>query len=377
MSGEAAYATAVDAIYETVADPTLWPRTVTRIADYVGSSGGVLAYHDLKSHDAFFISARMPDELADVYLRRHAHNPWCMALSRTSIGCSVFANDIVPPEHIRRTAFHADFLAPQGIEEVVFLTHPMLTRTTTTGGLAMSLSGGQSDHRGDVARRLQRLAPDFQRALSLSLEMGSFAAAPRSLEAVLDLLPHAAVLVDARGRIVQANRRGETLLARRDGLMLGSGGRLQAELICEQAGLVAALRAAIERETSGDGPRPSAVRITRGSGRLAVVVLATPLPQSRFPMWALVEEGARVLVQIIDPDRSEGPRVTLLQAGFGLTEAEAQVATLAGEGRSAPEVAALLAVSPATVRTHLARCFDKTGLRSQVALARLIATLPA
>lgn len=375
MSGEAAYGTAVDAIYRTVADSTLWPETISRIADYVGSSGGVLAYHDVESRDAFFISGRMPDELADVYLRRHAHNPWCMALSRATIGRSVFANDIVPPEHIRRTAFHADFLAPQGIEDVVFLTHPMLTRTATTGGLAMSLSGRQSDHREDVARRLQRLAPDFQRALGLSLQMGTLSMAHRSLEVVLDLLPHAAILIDAHGRFIRANRRGEALLAERDGLVLGSGGRLTAELTCERLALRVILRGAIDASGGDDLPHPTAIRVSRGSGRAAVVIQATPLPPSRFPMWSIVEEGARALVQVIDPDRTASPQFALLRVGFGLTPAEAHVAALVAEGRTTPEVATLLAVSPATVRTHLARCFDKTGLRSQVALARLIVSL--
>ena len=377
MSGEAAHALAIDAIYQAVADASLWPGTISRIADYVGSAGGVLAYHDINSRDAFFIGARMRDDLADVYLRRHAHNPWCMALSRATIGSSIFANDIVPPEHIRRTAFHADFLAPQGIEEVVFLTHPMLTRRTTSGGLAMSLSARQSERRGDVAKRLQRLAPHFLRALGLSLQVGSFSTAAQSLEAILDLLPQAAILLDCRGRIVRANGRDEALLAERDGLMLGAGGQLRAELITEQRELANALHAAVTPDDASERPRPTVIRISRGSGRASLVVLATSLPPSRFPMWSMVEEGARALVQIIDPDRSSGQPLSLLQSGFGLTRAEAQVAALASEGRTTPEVAALLAVSPATVRTHLARCFDKTGLRSQVALARLIASLAA
>lgn len=376
MSEEAAHAKVVDAIYQTVADTTLWPGTIAHIADYVGSAGGVLAYHDLKSREAFFISGRMPDELTDVYLSRHAHNPWCMALAGSTVGSSVFANDIVAPEIIRRTAFHADFLAPQGIEEVVFLTHPMLTRRATSGGLALSLSGRQSGDRDIVAKRLQRLASHFLRALGLSLQVGSFSTAAQSLEAILDLLPHAALLVDGRGRVVRANRRGEALLAERDGLVLGAGGVFKAELASDQLGLTAALREATASDASTDSARPTVVRLSRSSGRTALTVIATPLPPSRFPMWSMVEGGARALVQVIDPDHASGPQLALLQAGLELTPAEARVAALVSEGRTAPEVAALLAVSPATVRTHLARCFDKTGTRSQVALTRLLASLP-
>ena len=65
-----------------------------------------------------------------------------------------------------------------------------------------------------------------------------------------------------------------------------------------------------------------------------------------------------------------------LRAAFGLTAAEARLAVLVGAGTGLPEAAARLGVSRETARTHLARCFDKTGVRSQAALARLVAGLP-
>lgn len=36
----------------------------------------------------------------------------------------------------------------------------------------------------------------------------------------------------------------------------------------------------------------------------------------------------------------------------------------------------MLGVSPSTVKTHLKRIFDKTGVHSQVGLARVLAALP-
>lgn len=62
---------------------------------------------------------------------------------------------------------------------------------------------------------------------------------------------------------------------------------------------------------------------------------------------------------------------------FGLTEAETRVATLIGSGMSLNDIARTLGVSPNTVKTHAARCFAKVGVRSQTALARLVASIPA
>ncbi|WP_256464333.1 hypothetical protein [Bradyrhizobium sp. 21] len=36
----------------------------------------------------------------------------------------------------------------------------------------------------------------------------------------------------------------------------------------------------------------------------------------------------------------------------------------------------MLGVTPATIKTHLRHCFEKTGTHSQVELSRLLATFP-
>ncbi len=90
-------------------------------------------------------------------------------------------------------------------------------------------------------------------------------------------------------------------------------------------------------------------------------------------MFALADELA-VLIIVNDPDAPT--REDELRASFGLTIAEARVAALVITGMGLPAVARQLGVSRETARSHLARCFDTTGARSQAALARLAATLP-
>ena len=53
----------------------------------------------------------------------------------------------------------------------------------------------------------------------------------------------------------------------------------------------------------------------------------------------------------------------------GLTKAEAAVAALVADGRTNREVATSLVVSVKTVESHLARIFDKMGVRSRTELA--------
>jgi DNA-binding CsgD family transcriptional regulator len=55
-----------------------------------------------------------------------------------------------------------------------------------------------------------------------------------------------------------------------------------------------------------------------------------------------------------------------------LTAAEVRVVVLAAEGATNKEIAEKLYISPHTVDTHMRHCLNKLGLRSRVALARLV-----
>jgi len=117
------------------------------------------------------------------------------------------------------------------------------------------------------------------------------------------------------------------------------------------------------------------LRLTRPSGAAPLLVLPVPLPPPAFALWEMLEQ-ARLLVLIIDPGTQSRAVAAAIQTTFGLTVAEARIAVLIGSGLSGPETAARLGISPSTVKSHLKRCFEKTGVHSQVGLARILGALP-
>ena len=68
-------------------------------------------------------------------------------------------------------------------------------------------------------------------------------------------------------------------------------------------------------------------------------------------------------------------RLRVAKAAFGLSDGQLAVAELIADGKDLASAAAALGITVNTARTHLRRMFDKTGVRSQTALLRVILSL--
>jgi DNA-binding CsgD family transcriptional regulator len=93
-----------------------------------------------------------------------------------------------------------------------------------------------------------------------------------------------------------------------------------------------------------------------------------------LPFYPAAEDfsEARALVVIIDPEQDPEPPKMLLRRLYGFTNAEAEVALRVLRGDGLKPIAADLALSMATVKTHLQHTFDKTDTHRQAELVRLL-----
>ena len=191
-----------------------------------------------------------------------------------------------------------------------------------------------------------------------------------TLSALMELHPHGVFLIDAGGRIVLANRRGEGLLRRRDGL-LQVDGRLSAMSASGQEALARAIHIAVLTGL-GTGVHPGqALTIDRPSGASPHQVLVTPLhqPPARFGGGP-----SRICAAVFVADRQSvsGVSSDALREWFGLTPAEARVALAVTDGLSVKEIAERSASSSETVRNQLKTVFSKVGVHRQAELVRLL-----
>lgn len=186
-----------------------------------------------------------------------------------------------------------------------------------------------------------------------------------ALRALLDALAPALLLVDGLGRPVFINRRAAHILAQRDGLALGRKG-----LATDSPKTTRALRAAIA---------DAAARAHSSHRHALALRLSVARPFPRPPWLVSILPIARddsgdptaghAAVSMIESDVR--PRIDPASAAdyFLLTPREADVAAFLATGRSSREAARALHIRIGTVRTHLKSLFEKTGARSQTALA--------
>jgi DNA-binding CsgD family transcriptional regulator len=191
----------------------------------------------------------------------------------------------------------------------------------------------------------------------------------RAASRAFDALNMAVILVEATGRIVFASGRAEALLSghtglTRDGIHIGGAG----------TPALRRLRGAIAQCAGTTAPRVVApVEVAAANGRRPLRVTFTPIGRSPIELERAHADLAEpiALLLIHDHEQQLSTMRQRLCAHFGLTAAEVGVVMEVIQGGSRDDVARRLGVSVATVRTHLARTFQKTGVRRQAELVRL------
>jgi DNA-binding CsgD family transcriptional regulator/PAS domain-containing protein len=181
----------------------------------------------------------------------------------------------------------------------------------------------------------------------------------------LDASGAAAILLDRHGRVTTVTPAAERVFAAdfnvREG-QLWSANREDGQV------LGALVQAARDPET------PLARRrfLVRGQGRRRPVLVNV----SRVVGPVLdVLPGGRLLLVLSDLGAGESAGVTELEALFGLTAAEAQVAAAIFDGAEAADIARMRNVAETTVRKQIANIFRKLDVNRQVDLVRLLAGL--
>lgn len=351
-------------LYDAALDQALWPHVIEECVRFVGGSAGNLSFRatDANPRGAVFSFGFDPayqQAYNETYTRL---NPISLEAGPYRAGDVVAQSDIVPHREMRETRFYQEWLALQGIEDVLF---GLIEKSASAYSLmAVRRKTGDGEIDGEARRRLSLLVPHVRRAVHIANCLEFRKAQSEMLAETLDGLAAGVVLVGPSASIAFANTRAKELLD--EGSVIRNGqGTIKA--VSPQA------NASLQKHlaTAEGAPRPSVSDIVMPlpsePNRHAVAHL---LPLRRRRTGAGKPYTALFVRESMPLDSGRGNEAVAVL--HGLTEAEARVLRAMVDVGGVPACAEFLGVAPSTVRTHLQRIFRKTGTNRQADLVKLV-----
>lgn len=350
----------IDGIYEAGVDPSQWLTLMERLADTTGGFDAVLGGLS-GTHEPVFLAPRTDPDMVDTYVRYyHTSNPLARAVRAMPKGMAALDHELVDMESLHGTPFYNDWCVPQGLHYGVALT------IATTGSWSANLViSGSKPFDEDVVQRLQFLSPHLTRAFHINQVLHESRSESLSAFSAMALVDRGVFLIGENQTCEPANKLAEFIVGQADALRLHQG-RLECVLPEENR----LLHRAIHLAATGKAASTSAtIRITRGSSRQPLQAMAIPLPNDG---WTYGGRLHRVMVFVTDQEARLCKRLEELRQDYRLTLAETAVLQELTRGGDRTAIAVRLGVSLATVRTQLTSIFDKTGVRRQADIVRLV-----
>jgi hypothetical protein len=276
-------------------------------------------------------------------------------------------SDCLPHEDFCRSQFAREWVVPQGFIDVAFSNVEKSATGCSIFTVMRDITDGLADD--EFRQRFGFIVPHVRRALLIGNVIDRHKVEAAALADTLDTLASTMFIVDDTGRIVHANASGYAMVA--EGRVLHApGGRLGAnDPAADQA-----LRDIFTAAGGGDavlGKRGVAVPLEAARRRTLRRPCPAPHLRSAAQGWRLLRRGSGDV-------RSQGGARSAFPAGNHCPAVSADACGTAAlfsivEIGGVSEVADVLGISDATVRTHLHRLFEKTGTGRQADPVKLVA----
>ena len=273
-------------------------------------------------------------------------------------------SEVISREALHESAFYQQVMRPYGIEHELGMYISEPSGWECNVGLINDFA--RSDFDQTQKDLLSALRPHLERALELFSRIQRNESALEVLTETLDRLTICTFILDRTGRVLRTNQAGAQLVARGDVLRLLDE-RLSLVRRTDNALLQTLVgKALADPGEDGDGV-VEAMRVERPSGgSLGILVRSFG---SSLRIRSDVTPAAIVHVAGIGGDL---PPERLVAQLFDLTPSEALLATLLTTGLTLAEAAEKLELTENTVRSYSKTIFNKTGVRRQTDLVRLI-----
>ncbi len=223
-------------------------------------------------------------------------------------------------------------------------------------------------------RRLATLLPHLYRALKLKRDYNSTDHSLGQAQAIIEQFPLGVLMVNANAEIISANRQALNTIARNDSLYLKDN-RLYAASKQSNEKLASLIQKAATANPDIAGSCISCFKILGEDKEIALTLLITPDPYPIAKFDRQDENSAAIFIGSASVEQHISTKA--LQTLFGLSQAEARLASLLASGDSLSEAAEQSFISKNTAKVQLKSIFTKLGVNRQAELIKVILTSPA
>jgi DNA-binding CsgD family transcriptional regulator len=347
---------------EAVLEPAKWPEITEDLCVGIGALGGLIIQLGDRTPD--IPRTASVDEAISWYFRNDWHKRDIRARSAPLFlrGQMVVTDeDIVTREETQTSPYFNEFFYPHGLgwwSAVGFMA----------GSDLWALSLLRTARMGPFEEAYKRLlAPLSQRLAevsSLSKAVGHISL--RSVTNALNAFGEPAVAIDRSGFILDANRAAE--------MLFDADIRIRdRRLVVSDAAAKHRLEQLVDRllVTSDLAPFPCDPIVIQRRKNGPVILRVLPIHgAARNPFL-----GARAVLTLMAAAHRERPKAALFAAVFGLTPAEARLASIIAKGHDPARAAEELGIARVTARNQLRAIFAKTGTHRQSELVALLSLL--
>jgi DNA-binding CsgD family transcriptional regulator len=348
---------------DAVIAPAMWSEIIHQISVAVGATGAVLLQRDVRTSDI----PRSPG--LDEIVRAYFANRWHVADIRAERGVRLalkgetvlIDQDVVTPEEMNRLAFYTELLAPYGFSwfaAIRFWAGP------APWGLTIQRTTKEGPFEAKDKRALAQLSQRLTEVATLSTAVGRIALS--SAVNALNAIRQPAIAIDRLGFVLDANAGAEGLF----------GEDIQIKnrrLVVQDAEAKSGLEKLTDllRITPDTATLSCEPIVVRRREKRPVILRVLPIHgAARTPFL-----GARVILTLTPVEPRPGPNAAMLVRVFGLTPAEARVASIIARGTSPEQAAEELGVTRLTVSNQIKSIFGKTDTHRQSELVALLSRL--
>jgi DNA-binding CsgD family transcriptional regulator len=353
-------------IYDAALDPSRWASVAEKSAQFVAGFAVSVIVIDRRDQganfDRHFGLDPYYEQLYEENYRKCDPRPALNSLFKVG---EVFSTTAFDQAEYRNTRFYQEYMQPQGVSDNVMCVFERSPTSHAVFGLFRHEDNGPAE---TTFRRMRLLMPHMRRGLLIAKSMALSKAESATFTDTLDGLRTGVFFLDARQRIVHANKSGHAMLAKGRFLRMASG-----RLAANEPNAKKTLDRGIEMAAKGDpalGGSGLTVPLQTSDGDPYVAYLLPLTSGERRRAGTMYESVAALFIHRAVPEVSSSSEIMAIR--YKLTPMELNVLFAIVEVGGVPEVAEELGIAQSTVKTHLLRVFAKTGTRRQADLVKLI-----